>query len=776
MRFGHICKTLILTSSLVAWTAPAHAQDDAPADDQETGVESGEIIVTATRRDQALQDVPIAVTAIGEDALRLNQVNSISDVGSLTPNMISVAGTAGGAKSAPQFSIRGQSQQERGGLSDPSVGVYFGDVVMARTQGLNQTLFDIRSVEVIRGPVGTLFGKNATGGAVIIRPNLPTTDGFEGGVGITVAEFNTINADAYINLPVSDSLAFRFGAAASNDDGYIFDETLGQNINDTATASLRGSALLRSGRFQNVTMVNYFSENDGGTGGIARYLNPQGAIASLAAIRNYRPVDVLLAEQAARGERRMNNGVPEFNVVETIDIHNTTSFDLTDSVTLKNIFGWRKVDSHILVDLDGTEHPLLHTEIFDNSKQISNEVQLLGSVGALDWIIGAYFFNEKGDNNAASVILGTEQGGIEPSTTFRPGATNNRQKFENTSYAVFAEGTYELLDGLSLTLGGRYTWDERQATILNRVIDTRCGFTVDDDNDPATPEVNPGDGPGCRVDDSAKFDAFTYNVALNYKPDTDTLLYASLRRGFRSGGFAARAVTEVGLRRPFDPEFVRNFEVGLKRDWHFGGAFLQTNLALFRSKYSNVQRQAVDTTTTNPFTVVVNAAEATIQGVELEATFRPIDRITLSGFWGYTDASFDEFIDPFTGEDLSDQEFARVPKNNWRVSGTVDLIESQDIGNVSFTAAYSGRDSYLDTDNAVAPWGLIPSHQQLDLYLKAADIGETGFDVTFFARNVTNETEFQPLASVYPSIGFAAAVPGPPRQFGIQLRYDFGTR
>nr|WP_238401952.1 TonB-dependent receptor [Altererythrobacter sp. C41] len=758
---------------MVVWAAPAYAQDEVPADDRENSAESGEIIVTATRRDQALQDVPIAVTAIGEDALRLNQVNSVSDMGSLTPNMISVAGTAGGAKSAPQFSIRGQSQQERGGLSDPSVGVYFGDVVMARTQGLNQTLFDVRSVEVIRGPVGTLFGKNATGGAVIIRPNLPTTDGFEGGVGITVAEFNTINADAYINLPVSDSLAFRFGAAASNDDGYIFDEALGRNINDTATASLRGSALLRSGRFQNVTMVNYFAENDGGAGGVARYLNPEGAIASLAAIRNYRPVDVLLAEQAARGDRRINNGTPEFNVVETIDVHNTTSFDLSDSVTLKNIFGWRKVDSHILVDLDGTEHPLLHTEIFDNSKQISNELQLLGSTGALDWIVGAYFFNEKGDNNAASTILGTEQGGIEPATTFRPGATNNRQKFENTSYAVFAEGTYELLDGLSLTLGGRYTWDERQATILNRVIDTRCGFTVDDDNDPATPEVNPGDGPGCRVDDSAKFDAFTYNVALNYKPDTDTLLYASLRRGFRAGGFAARAVTEAGLRRPFDPEFVRNFEVGLKRDWHFGGAFLQTNLALFRSKYSNVQRQAVDTTTTNPFTVVVNAAEATIQGIELEATFRPIDRITLSGFWGYTDASFDEFIDPFTGEDLSDQEFARVPKNNWRVSGTVDLIESQDFGNVSFTAAYSGRDSYLDTDNAVAPWGLIPSHQQLDLYLKAADIGETGFDVTLFAKNVTNETEFQPLASVYSSIGFAAAVPGAPRQFGIQLRYDF---
>lgn len=774
MTMGRFCKTLLLTSSLVGWAVPAFAQDqDSPVN--QTGVtQPDEIIVVATRRDQALQDVPIAVTAIGQDALRLNQVNSISDVGSLTPNMITVAGTAGGAKSAPQFSIRGQSQQERGGLSDPSVSVYFGDVVIARTQGLNQTLFDIHDVEVIRGPVGTLFGKNATGGAVIIRPNLPNTDAFEGSAGVTVAEFGTINADAYVNIPASDSVAFRLGASTSNSDGYTFDETLGRNVNDTSTISLRGQALLRSGRLENVTLVNYFTEDDGGSGGFARFLNPQGLIAKLASARNYRPVDVLLAEQQARGSHRINNGVPEFNNVKTIDVHNTTSLDVTDKIKLRNIFGWRKVDSHILVDLDGTEHPILHVEIFDNSDQISNELQLVGSSGALDWIVGGYFFHENGENNAASVILGTEKGGIESSTTFVPGATDNRQKFDNTSYAVFAEGTYKILDGLSLTLGGRYTWDKREATILNHVIDTRCGFTVDDDNNPATPEVNPGDGPGCRVDASGTFNAFTYNVALNYKPDSDTSLYASVRRGFRAGGFSARATTEEGLRRPFEPEFVRNIELGLKRDWRFGGAFLQTNLALFRSKYSNVQRGVVDTTSANPFTVIVNAAKATIQGVELEAIFRPIDRFTLSGFWGYTDASFDKFTDPFTGANLSGLQLARVPKNNWRIAGTLDLIRSEQLGDISFTAAYSGRDGYIGSDGGVAPFDVIPSHDQLDLYLKAGNIGAKGLDVTLFVKNVTDQTEFQPLASVYPSLGFAAVVPGPPRQFGIQLRYGFG--
>ncbi len=766
-------RSLLLASALIGPSTPAWAQD-AGQSEVETASDANEIIIVATRREQALQDVPLAVTAIGEDALRLNQVNSVNDVGSLTPNMISVPGTAGGARSAPQFSIRGQSQQERGGLSDPSVGVYFGDVAIARTQGLSQTLFDVRAVEVIRGPVGTLFGKNATGGAVIIRPNLPTTRGFEGSAGITVAEFGTINADASANIPLGDSFAVRIGGATSNSDGYVFDEALGRNINDTKTYSLRASALLRLGtRFENIAMVNYFNENDGGSGGYSPYLNPAGSIATLAAARNYRPVADLLAEQRARGPLRINNGLPEFNDVDTFDFQNTTTFDLTDNITLKNTFGIRNVNSHILVDLDGTEHPILESEIFDESDQISNEFQIIGNFNQLNFIVGGYFFNETGDNNAASRILGVETG-QESSNLFVTGATNNRQLFDNTNYAVFAEGTYEILDGLSLTLGGRYTWENRQATILNRVIDTRCGFTVDNDGNAATPEVNPGDGPGCRLDLDANFNAFTYNVAASYEPDDRTLIYASLRRGFRAGGFAARATTEAGLRRPFLPEFVRNTEIGVKRDWRFGGAFLRTNVAFFHSIYTNVQRQLADTTTANPFTVTVNAARARIQGIEAEVTFRPIRSLELSAFWGHIDAKFTDFIDPFTGADRSSTEFARVPKNTWRVSGTLDLINHPTIGAVSFTATYSGRNSYLDTDNAVVPAGLIRPHEQVDLYLRSSGFLSRNLDLTLFARNVGNRIEELPLASVFPSIGFASRVSGMPRQIGVQLRYNFG--
>jgi iron complex outermembrane receptor protein len=364
-----------------------------------------------------------------------------------------------------------------------------------------------------------------------------------------------------------------------------------------------------------------------------------------------------------------------------------------------------------------------------------------------------------------------------PTTFTTTGAINNRQQFDNTSTAVFAEFTYDLsqwLPGLSLTAGGRQTWDEREATILNENINGNCRFRIDHDNNSATAPITIlGTDVRCRVDAAAEFDAFTYNLAVNYKPDDDTLLYASLRRGFRSGGFSARATTDEGLRRPNDPEFVRTAELGFKRDWHFGDAFLRTNLAIFQSDYTDIQRQVNDTTQVPAFSVIVNAAEATVRGAELEVLFRPVDRLELSGFWGYTDAQFDSFVDPFTLTDLSGSQFARVPENTWRIAAALDLFSSPEVGDLTFRASYSGRDEFIDTDTLEnAAVQTIPAHEQIDLHLQWQHFMQSDIDVTFFVRNAQDNIEYQPLASVWSSLGFAAVVPGEPRTVGVQLRYD----
>ena len=512
---------------------------------EQTGLE--EVRVVATRREVSLQEVPMSVTAIDSDTLKREQINALKDIGSLVPNLVMVTGTAGGAKSHFVASIRGQSQQERGGLADPSVMVYFGDVAVVRTQGLNQSLVDIKAIEVVRGPTGTLFGRNSTGGAIVIRPNLPNTDAVEGSVGVTLAEHGTQNFDGYVNVPLSDRVAIRFAGSSNQNDGFVHDELLGRNVNADDNSALRASILIKpTDKLENVTMVNYYDENSGGPGGSVSALNPVGLIARLgSAIRNYPPADEILSAQRARGPHKIANGVPEFTRMETLDIHNTTTLHVSDDVTIKNIFGYRDMDGHVRVSLDGMGIPVLDSEIFDDSEQWSNEFQVFGQTNKLQWIAGAYYFNEEGGNNAFSRAFATEADLIEPLSLVNvTGAINNHQEFDNTSYAVFAEFTYDLgdmLPGLSLTVGGRQTWDEREAIILNRNVNTSCRFTIDDDNDPSTPEINPGAGPDCRLDVDEKFDDFTYNIALQYKPDASTLLYGSVRRGFRAGGFPARA-------------------------------------------------------------------------------------------------------------------------------------------------------------------------------------------------------------------------------------------
>ncbi|RFB06246.1 TonB-dependent receptor [Parvularcula marina] len=777
-------RILMAGTAVLAVPAIAFAQENEAAP-QETAVEAtgDTIYVVARRREESLQEVPLAVTAVGDETLQLNQVDSIQDIGLLVPNLVVTAGTGGGGKSHPIFAIRGQAQQESTGLADQSVGVYFGDVVVARTQGINQTLYDIQAVEVIKGPTGTLFGRNATGGAIVIRPKLPSTDGFEAGFGATLAEYSTRNFDGYVNIPLSDRVAVRLAGASIHSDGYIFDSALGRNVNYEDNFSVRGSLLVElSDTVENVTIVNMFEENDGGVGGHVQFVNPAGLIdnAFVTGPRNYPASGTdILALQESLGDYNIVNGTPEFTNIDTLDVQNTTTLELNDAVTVKNIFGYRDVKSHVLVDLDGMPTPVLQVERLDDAEQWSEELQIFGETSNFEWIAGLYWFNESGENEALSKALGSDPGAVEPPSVRAYGnpITNNNQLFDNTSKAIFAEVTFgldSLVEGLALTLGGRQTWDEREITIRNRNEGASCRFTIDDDNNPATPEVNPGDTAACTLDASAEFDSFTYNVTLEYQPDVDTLLYGSVRTGFRSGGFAARATTEEGLRRTFEPEELLNYEIGLKRDWHFGEGYLQTNLAVFYGDYQNIQRNLNDVTTTDGYTVTVNAAEATVSGFEFEGIFRPVPQFEIAGSWGYIDAEFEDFIDPFSGDDLSNSQFAKIPENTWRIAGTYSFPPSQTFGETSFKVAYGGRDEYLIGDNAPSgPVGTNPEYEQLDLFLTSRGVLDTNMDLTLFAQNVTEEIEYQTLAQVFGSLGYAASTPGKPRMMGVQLRYKF---
>jgi iron complex outermembrane receptor protein len=776
----------IITTALTA--VPAYAQEAVPAapteatdseqqsaqqqQDAQRANSGTDIVVTARRREERLQDVPIAVTAITPDSLERQNIVDVSQLSTQAPSLTITPG-AGAGKSTPTFGIRGQSQQELTILADPSVSLYIGDVVAPRSQGANGAMFDLASVQVLKGPQGTLFGRNSTGGIVQLIPNTPSSD-FEGSVAVTVGNLGTLNTQAVVNVPLTDTLAARVAIATNRDDGYLYDALRQENVNHTDNQAMRFSVRWNPGNFTNTTIVDVYHANEGGTGGFIQFVNPNGVFNSPAAraARNYPTLQEMLAEQQQRGQFETASGTPTFTKIDTVTAANTSELKLSDSITAKNIFGYRHVKSHTYEDTDGLPIPLLEIERIFDQEQYSNEFQILGDTGALNWIAGAYYFRETGSDQGASVTGAVNPGPLKPASIFAyPAWANTFVTARNTSWAIFAQGTLQLLDGLSVTAGVRQNWDERTAVVRNRT-QNACRFTVDTDGNPATPEVNPGLA-GCALPLSTNYSEPTYNVSLDYKFAPNKLIYVAHRRGYRTGGFGARAATEAGLRRTFEPETVNDIELGVKADWNFGSeAFLRTNLAVYTSDYRNIQRLLQDNTVIPVTTVTANAQKARIRGAEFEFLFRPIREFEFSGFWSHTDAKFIEFIDP-NGVDLSATRFARAPKNVYSFTGRVMPQVSPELADeASMGFTFFHTDGFVNNDSAAATQ-FNEAYSLVNFNADLRNVAGTRASVGIFVNNLLNEKYSFGLLDVFSSLGFSSKTPGEPRTYGMRLKYDF---
>lgn len=756
----------------MAFADCAAAQDAPPPADGAAGFD--EVIVTARRRDERLQDVPLAVTAVSAAKLQQNNVTSVAQLSQVAPALVIMPGQGGG-RAQPNFSIRGLSQQELSILGDQSVSTYLGDFVIARVQGINSALFDIGSVEVLRGPQGTLFGRNTTGGAVILRPNKPK-DEFEGMIGVSLGRFDTRNLEGMINVPLNDMASLRVAGVRYKNDGYVYDEILKRNVDNVDQHALRASlALHLPADIEALTIYDYFNADEGSAGMFLKYANPAGSFngPEYRAARGYRPIEDLLAEQQARGPYRIASGTPVFNRIRTHTIQNTLTIPLTDDISVKNIVGYRSVRDRFRDDLDGTESSLFPQERSDWSNQFSEEFQILGSSNRFDWIVGLYYFREKGRLQAESYTGAVDPGDVEPRhVSEHPGPSysiTDSQGF-NRSYAAFAQGTYAIAHGLKFTAGIRYSKDKREATIRNR-LRSGCRFTIDDDNDPATPEILPPLD-HCQVTSKASFSEPTYNLSLDYTIAPAKMIYIAHRHGYRSGGFGARATTQAGLARYFRPETVDDIEIGGKADWRIGRMFLRTNLAAYRARYKDIQRILTDPDTSPVQAVTTNAGRARIQGIEAEILFRPVPNIELTADYSYTDAKFTEFTAP-DGSDLSKTPFARAPKHVYTLGARYRRALGPDVGEVSFGGSYyhigdfNGEDAYVAGYTDVKGWNLV------NLDASWNDVLGSGLDISAVITNVTNR-KYSVLTTNLNGLGFTSHTPGEPRKWMMTLRYHFG--
>jgi len=755
---GLVKTALLTTAALLAagLGTPAFAQDGPAHARAGPGTDLEEVVVTARRRAERLQDVPVAVTALsGRDIQRAN-IGRVDELQRVAPGFSVTPAPFGNGPLAP--TIRSMRQPLSNLVYDQSVNTYFAEVVQARPIGLNTAFFDIASVQVLKGPQGTLFGRNSPGGALLITPEPPARD-FGGYVRATVGNYQTHNIEGAINLPVTEALQVRLAGRIGRRDGYTESLSTGNELDNEHTDAIRLSVRFAppDSRFSTTAVLDYLHESD--SGGAFRLLevNPLGATAFV-----FPGVVQDLARANAAGSRATSAATPQNGTrIFSWGASLISEFELTDDLKLKHIFGYRKIDGRLQFDLDGTRFPIVDGTDHLAARQYTHELQLVGTAmdGNLDFIVGAYTFRETGSDPQVTVAFNVPQ--------------FNFLYARNKSRSVFGQATYKIpaLRGLSVTLGGRQTWDSRYMNDSATRLGTCSILTADAGGAPRNP---------CFGEGSVKFHKFTYTASVDYKPTDDVLVYVAHRKGYRTGGFAA-APRRPSEFIPYRPEVVSDIELGLKATYRFAGMVGRTNLAVYSSKYTDIQRSFSFIVNLIPRSAIINAADARVKGVELEQMWRPIPQLELSLGYALSDAKYKTFITP-DGRDYSNSPFSGAPKH--AVNGQIrwELPLNDDVGElaVQVSGAYRTKTvaydviSYNIATKTVLPQLVIPAYHTFDARLDWTNVmGHEGLSAALWVKNFTNETYVTTLTLDYGAVGISSGLLGPPRTYGLDVSMAF---
>jgi iron complex outermembrane receptor protein len=671
----------VALASALLWTGfaatPALAQDAAPAEGQSVFDEA--IVVTARKREETLQDTPIAVSAFSGRGLEARGIQNTEGLAQITPNLtLQNNPSFSGSSNSAAIYIRGIGQQDFVPTVEPGVGVYVDGVYVARSLGSILDLVDFERVEVLRGPQGTLFGRNTIGGAISVTTKAPSQN-FEGGASISYGTDNQIVAKGTINAPLADNAAIRASVGYFNQDGYVtrpYDNMKLGNVDRitgrvalrvepsdswTADVAFDGTSSRENGPPMSLLGINYGKTTDPATPPFADINN---IIASVMSGGPFAPCAQIGLDVPGCFDNRYLLGkdtnagtAPSYSNMDIWGLSMTHALDLNDALKLKLITAYRHLKGTFA--RDGDASPQTIAQYYDKivQKQFSQEVQLLGESDKFNWILGGYYFKEKGNNINRLLFVISE---------FQSGGA-----FRNESLAFFGQGTYKITPDLKLTAGLRYTKDKKSFHPDQFIIQNRAAFL-------GAPFNSPIFDAGTRVlpDVNAKvnFSEVTPMVNLAYDVNDRLMTYATWSRGFKSGGFTQRVFPPIipGVTTPvtdpvkaipsFDPEKVDAFEMGVK--FQSPDRSVTINAAAFYTKYKDMQVQVF----TSVAPVFTNAGSATIKGFELETQFRPAPGLYLEATAGLTDASYDKIDQATTYIDKSNA-FERISK--WSLSAAV---------------------------------------------------------------------------------------------------------
>ena len=756
------------------------------------GFEVMEEVVTARRREERLQDTPIAISPFTAVTLEARQVQQTQDLERIAPSVqFKPAGQLSGNTAATVVFIRGVGQLDPTAAVDPGVGIYIDEVYVGRAVGGLIDFGDIAGVEILRGPQGTLFGRNTIGGAILVRTRAPEIGTFSSKVRLRVGDDGLYDGFAGVNLPIGDAAAARLSAGFRKRDGYVTRPFDGRELGNDDSYSFNGGLTWMPTRKSVVFLrADYTRRDENGAPFVFAGINetaPVPAIVSVAAgcpgatmpfvppgHPRLGPPNVPLIndprcanDYQALGDFTSGGTAPVVSTSEVGGLAGTVTLHLTDHVTLKSITAYRSTDSRGVRDADNTPFVILTTDLTTDSKQVSEEVQLQFESRRVGATVGGYYFNEATDERASVPLSFPPAPPVIASLLAGGPGTRDLQfsDLETDSFAAFGHVSFKPTPAFEVAGGLRYTEDRKsyQGTVLNVFPSTRP------DPDPLPTRAIPEGGPlfifNRPFEDT--FSAVTGSASVQYRWNPALSTYVSYARSFKSGGFNTRynAPPPNFVPVPFDEEKVDSYEVGAKIDV---GRELRLNVAAFQANYDDIQlifRQGV-------VPLLFNAGNATIRGFEAELTYRPVASLLVHGGLSTLNDEI-ESITPVPGATATvapgdDLPLTPSVQGNLAVSVPVTL-------NSRFTVTPRVDTSY--TSKLTFITGSVPLIEQDAYAVVNASVtlaeSEKGWQLTTGILNLLDERYLIQGNASLATLGYAERIFARSRNWFLQFSVDF---
>ena len=705
-----------------------------------------EVVVTARKRTEAEQEVPLAVSAFGEDQLEALKIRDLTNLSVGMPNV--ALDDVGTSRGYANFSIRGLGINSSILSIDPTVGVFIDGVYMGIAGGIVFDMFDLQSIEVLRGPQGILFGRNVTGGAVLINTKKPG-DEFDASVRAAVDGGEDGGLNTYlmgsVGGPLTDTLAAKITAYYNDDEGWFENKFNGDDFGEVTQKMVRPVIVWRPSDSTELILRWEHSEVEGQGPASQNHINGSGVPGVVASFKRD-SFDFAIDEEGDQ-DSEADFVTAEFNM--DVGFGNGT---------ITNIFGWRTYDAQTLGDIDAQPFFIFHARSWTDQEQFSNELRYNGLFAdRANVTAGLYYFNNDLDYHERRLI---------PSAVAQGGQFDGGGYYNVETWGAFGAVDYDLSEALTLTAGIRYTYEEKEADVasLSQQLGVPCNLV--------SPNTSRGEVV-CAIDfsDDDNWSNWSPKLGATWHINDDARIYAHWVRGFRSGGYNLRNTSfdPADTPGPFDEEQVDSYEIGYKSELGRG----RLNAALFYNDISDMQRELNTGGPIGVIQLVRNTADAEILGVEVDGTFGLTDSLLVRASVGWIDAEYSKVKYDLNGDGVVDgkDKALDLPRAaEWTYS--VGLNHDLDLGDWGYLASrinYAYRDDSAYTDNNLG-------------YILDQEILDAGIDfhsnsgrwvVGLYGRNLLNDVKHGGDTQFAPNIGGTFSPLAKGRVYGAEVTYSF---